>query len=411
MSKTKTRCIGILTAGGDCPGLNAAIRGVVKAAIGTYGIKCIGILDGFRGLVENRTILLDDRAVSGILTYGGTVLGTSRDKPHKMPMGGKVLDMTQVAVDNARRLQIDCVVCLGGAGTQKNALRLSAAGLRVFTLPKTIDNDVVKTDTTFGFDTALGIATEAIDRLHTTATSHQRAIVVEIMGHNAGWLTLGAGIAGGADVVLIPEIPYDPRRVSEHLLERGRAGKRFSIIAVAEGALSVEEAKAAGASEGKALERKARKEGHKAKGGAKPAAKDGSGEEVDPDRPQSPTQTVVIRRGDTEMERTYHTVQEPKASQLARHLQKLTGMEARVTTLGHVQRGGIPSSADRLLCTRLGTAAASMIADGLSNCMVAVHGDRCEPVPLEEVAGRLKTVPEGHPWIEAGRLVGTCFGD
>ncbi len=415
MSKTKTRCIGILTAGGDCPGLNAAIRGVVKAAIGTYGIKCIGILDGFRGLVENRTILLDDRAVSGILTYGGTVLGTSRDKPHKMPMGGKVLDMTQVAVDNARRLQIDCVVCLGGAGTQKNALRLSAAGLRVITLPKTIDNDVVRTDTTFGFDTALGIATEAIDRLHTTATSHQRAIVVEIMGHNAGWLTLGAGIAGGADVVLIPEIPYDPRRVSEHLLERGRAGKRFSIIAVAEGALSVEEAKAAVAQETRALERKgrgkARQEGAKGKPAAKAGREDGGAAEIDPDRPQSPTQTVVIRRGDTEMERTYHTVQEPKASQLARHLQKLTGMEARVTTLGHVQRGGIPSSADRLLCTRLGTAAASMIADGMSNVMVAVHGDRCEPVSLEEVAGRLKTVPDGHPWIEAGRLVGTCFGD
>ena len=418
MSKSKTRCVGILTAGGDCPGLNAAIRGVVKAAIGTYGIKCIGILDGFRGLVENRTILLDDRAVSGILTYGGTVLGTSRDKPHKMPMGGNILDMTQVAVDNARRLQIDCVVCLGGAGTQKNALRLAAAGLRVVTLPKTIDNDVVRTDITFGFDTALGIATEAIDRLHTTYTSHQRAIVVEVMGHNAGWLTLGAGIAGGADVVLIPEIPYDPRRVSEHLLERGRAGKRFSIIAVAEGALSVEEARAADARSAEekpgvkgrtreAKEAKRRREHGKKE--APPVSADG--EEIDSDRPRSPTQTVVIRRGDTEVERTYHTVQEPKASQLARHLQKLTGMEARVTTLGHVQRGGIPSSMDRLLCTRLGTAAARLIAEGRYNVMVSVQGDTCEPVPLEQVAGRIKTVPEGHPWIEAGRLVGTCFGD
>src|ERR1043165_1424238 len=175
MPKSKTRCIGILTSGGDCPGLNAAIRGVAKAAIGQYGIKCVGILDGFRGLVENRTIPLDDRAVSGILTAGGTILGTSRDKPHKMPMGGKVMDMTRTAVENAKRLQLDCLVCLGGAGTQKNARRLQEAGLNVLTLPKTIDNDVVETDITFGFDTALGIATEAIDRLHTTATSHQRA--------------------------------------------------------------------------------------------------------------------------------------------------------------------------------------------------------------------------------------------
>jgi 6-phosphofructokinase 1 len=378
---------------------------VVKAAIGSHGIKCIGILDGFRGLVENRTIALDDRAVSGILASGGTILGTSRDKPHKMPMGGKVLDMTRVAVENAKRLQIDCLVCLGGAGTQKNALRLKEAGLDVLTLPKTIDNDVVETDITFGFDTALGIATEAIDRLHTTATSHQRAIVVEIMGHNAGWLALGAGLAGGADVILLPEMPYHPERVAAHLMERSRAGKRFSIIAVAEGAHSIAEAQALA---------KERESAQRAKQEAK---KKDRKKDVDPsdlqdrDRADTEVKTVVIKRGGTAMEMTYHTVQEPKASRLARQLQELTGMEARVTTLGHVQRGGIPSAADRLLCTRLGTSAAQFLAEGRYNVMVGVAGDRCEPIPLTRVAGRIKTVPLDHPWIDSGRLVGTCFGD
>lgn len=405
MAKSKTRCIGVLTSGGDCPGLNAAIRGVVKAAIGTYGIKCVGILDGFRGLVENRTIPLDDRAASGILTSGGTILGTSRDKPHKMPMGGKVMDMTRTAVENAKRLQIDCLVCLGGAGTQKNAMRLKEAGLDVLTLPKTIDNDVAETDITFGFDTALGIATEAIDRLHTTATSHQRAIVVEIMGHRAGWLALGAGIAGGADVILLPEIAYDPERVAKHLMDRSRAGKRFSIIAVAEGAHSREEMKAL--AEQEQAEEKAKQAAKKAKKQRELKPQD----LTDPDRVEAPMKTVTIKRGDTAVEMSYHSVQEPKASRLARHLQELTGMEARVTTLGHVQRGGSPSAADRLLCTRLGTTAAQLLAEGKYNVMVAVKGDRCEPVALKHVAGLIKTVPEDHPWITTGRLVGTCFGD
>lgn len=405
MPKSKTRCIGILTSGGDCPGLNAAIRGVAKAAIGQYGIKCIGILDGFRGLVENRTIALDDRAVSGILTAGGTILGTSRDKPHKMPMGGKVMDMTRTAVENAKRLQLDCLVCLGGAGTQKNARRLQEAGLNVLTLPKTIDNDVAETDITFGFDTALGIATEAIDRLHTTATSHQRAIVVEIMGHNAGWLALGAGIAGGADVVLLPEIPYDPESVARHLTDRSRAGKRFSIIAVAEGALSREEAKE------RAKQEEQKDAAKKAAKRAKKQAELKPADIIDPDRAEAPLKTVTVKRGGAQVEMTYHTVQEPKASCLARQLQELTGMEARVTTLGHVQRGGGPSAADRLLCTRLGTTAAQLLAEGHYNVMVGVKGDRCEPVALKHVAGQIKTVPEDHHWITAGRLVGTCFGD
>ena len=244
-SNSKTRCVGILTSGGDCPGLNAAIRSVAKAALNRYGMKVIGIMDGFRGLVENRTALLDDRAVSGILNLGGTFLGTSRDKPQKMLMGGRKLDMTETAAQNLRKLQIDCLVCLGGGGTQKNALHLhKAGGVSVMTLPKTIDNDVAGTDISFGFDTAMGIGAEAIDRLHTTATSHHRIIVCEVMGHNAGWLALGAGIAGGADAILIPEIPYDLDVVAEHLLERRRSGKRFSIIAVAEGAVSRAEARA-----------------------------------------------------------------------------------------------------------------------------------------------------------------------
>ncbi len=376
MSRKRSRCVGILTAGGDCPGLNAAIRGVAKAAM-HHGIKVIGILDGFRGLVENRTIQLDEKMVSGILTLGGTLLGTSRDKPHKMDMGGKVMDMTDLAVANAERLQLDCLVCLGGNGTQKNALHLhKKGGLDVLTLPKTIDNDVLGTDISFGFDTALGIATEAIDRLHTTATSHHRIIVCEIMGHSAGWLALGSGIAGGADVILIPEIPYDLRAVSDYLMERRHHGKRFSIVAVAEGAKSVEEARA--------LEKMAGKKKKKKKDQA--------------------NHHPLLQNG-------IRVVQEPMASRIAREIQQLTGIEARVTSLGHVQRGGGPSPADRLLCTRLGTKAGQLLARGHFNVMVAVRGDNCISVPLEEAAGGTKVVPSDHPWIESARLVETCLGD
>ena len=379
MKKSKAKCIGILMAGGDCPGLNAAIRGVAKAAINEYGIKVIGFQDGFRGLVENRTVNLDDVRVSGILTLGGTLLGTSRDKPHKMAMGGSQMDMTEAAADNIRRHQIDCLVCLGGGGTQKNAMRLhKKAGVNVLTLPKTIDNDVVETDTTFGFDTAMTIATEAIDRLHTTATSHHRIIVCELMGHDAGWLALGAGVAGGADVILIPEIPFDPDVVSEHLVERRRHGKRFSIIAVAEGAKGKDELVDNG-------------------GSAKKVSKAG--------KPASDSKPNVAAS-----DPPYHLVQEPFASRLTRELQRHTGIEARVTSLGHVQRGGVPSPADRLYCTLLGTKATELLADGRYNVMVAIKGDHCEPIPLEKVAGKKKLVPESHPWLEAARLVDTCLG-
>jgi len=395
---TKTQCIGILTSGGDCPGLNAAIRAITKPALAEYRMKVVGILDGFRGLVENRTIPLDDRTVSGILTRGGTILGTSRDKLHKMPMGGELMDMTQTAVENVRRLQLDCLVCLGGGGTQKHAHRLmKEGGLNVLTLPKTIDNDVAETDVSFGFDTAMTIATEAIDRLHTTATSHHRIIVCEVMGHKAGWLALESGIAGGADVILIPEIPYDLDVVAKYILDRQRSGKRFSIIAAAEGARSKQDVKA----------EESRKSGKKK--AKKDAKKNGNGEEVwqDEDRDGLP---VVVRRVKDEM-RTWHVVQEPNATRVARQIQELTGIEARVTSLGHVQRGGIPSAFDRKLCTLLGTRAVQLLAEGTYNVMVAYRCGACEPVPLQQVAGVRKVVTLDHPDIAAARLVGTCLGD
>ena len=245
----KIKRIGILTAGGDSPGLNAAIRGVGKAAHGYYGMEVVGFRDGFRGLVENRRIDLDHSALSGILTIGGTILGTSRDKPHRMVINGRTKDMTGVIKANLKKWGIDCLVCLGGGGTQKNAFRLHQAGINVITLPKTIDNDVAMTDATFGYATALGIATDAIDRLHSTAHSHHRIIVAEIMGHRAGWLTLGAGLAGGADVILIPEIPYNVERIAEAIGHRSKRGSNFSIVAVAEGAMSRNDARVFGIAE------------------------------------------------------------------------------------------------------------------------------------------------------------------
>ncbi|NPV66933.1 MAG: 6-phosphofructokinase [Anaerolineae bacterium] len=368
--------IGILTAGGDSPGLNAAIRGVGKAAQGAFNMRVIGFRDGFRGMVGDRTVRLEGAALSGILTLGGTILGTSRDKPHRMPVGDKVMDMTDVIVDNYHKHHLDALVCLGGGGTQKNAYRLMKAGLNVITLPKTIDNDVAMTDVTFGFDTALNIATEAIDRLHSTAHSHHRIIVVEVMGHNAGWLALGAGIAGGADVILIPEIPYDVQKVADAILERSRAGKHFSIVATSEGAISREDYEVRQKAEKSAKDNKKNKQ----------AASD----DTDPYGAQ---------------------VAESNTVRLSRQLEKLTGLESRVTILGHVQRGGTPSPADRLLATRLGTACAEFINEGIFGVMVAARGDGVEPVPLEKVAGQRKIVPLDHPWIRTARLVGTNLGD
>jgi ATP-dependent phosphofructokinase / diphosphate-dependent phosphofructokinase len=368
-----TKYIGILTSGGDSPGLNAAIRGLGKAALGALGMQVIGFRDGFRGLVENQTMQLDEPLLSGILTIGGTILGTSRDKPHRMPVGGKMLDMTEVIVGNYRKHHLDALVCLGGGGTQKNALRLKEQGLNIITLPKTIDNDVAMTDVTLGFDTALHIATEAIDRLHSTAYSHHRIILVEIMGHRTGWLTLGAGLAGGADVILIPEIPYDIDKIVEAIKRRNRGGKRFSIIAVAEGSMTLEEATVA-------------------------------------ERLKQSTKKNASKKNKKES-RSREAEQVGKTLPLSRLLEERTGLESRVSILGHLQRGGAPSAADRLLGTRLGTRCAELILEGVYGVMVAVRSEDTEAVPLEEVAGKTRFVPLDHPWVESARRVGASLGD
>ncbi len=369
--------IGILTSGGDSPGLNAAIRGVGKAALGYYGMQMIGFRDGFRGFMENRTIELDTNTLSGILTLGGTILGTSRDKPHRMPVAGKLVDMTDVLVANYHRHHLDVLVCLGGGGTQKHAYRLAQKGLHVITLPKTIDNDVALTDITFGFDTALGVATEAIDRLHSTAHSHHRIVVVEIMGHRVGWLALGAGIAGGADVILIPEIPYDVEVIADAIRARSHSGKRFSIVAVAEGAVSRQDAAALRSAE-------------------QLVAKAKSSDAL------TKAEAVLAK---AEAQHAGNTMR------LAKQLEGLTGLESRVTILGYLQRGGTPSAADRLLASRLGVACAELIHKGRYGVMVAARGDTTKPVPLEEVAGKLRHVPLDHPWVATARRVGTCLGD
>lgn len=372
-----TQYIGILTSGGDCPGLNAAIRGIGKAALSAYKMEVIGFRDGFRGLMENRTLPLTSSALSGILTLGGTILGTSRDKPHRMLIGEKEMDVTEAIVSNYKKHHLDALVCLGGGGTQKNALYLQENGLNIITLPKTIDNDVACTDVTFGFDTALGIATEAIDRLHSTAHSHHRIIMVEIMGHRAGWLTLGAGVAGGADVILIPEIPYRAEKIAKAIRMRSRSGKHFSIVAVAEGAMCVEDAEELARIENKRQNAKDKDDKKKAK----------------------------LQLLDWESRHAGNTIR------LSRQLEELTGLECRVTILGYVQRGGTPSAVDRLLATRLGTACASYINDGIFGVMVAARGEGTEPVPLEKVAGKRKTVPLDHPLIKSARLVDTTLGD
>ncbi|MEX2577475.1 MAG: ATP-dependent 6-phosphofructokinase [Verrucomicrobiales bacterium] len=370
--------IGILTSGGDCPGLNAAIRGIGKAGIEHFDMQFLGFVNGFNGLCNDRTMKIDPAMLSGILTNGGTILGTSRDKPHKMPVGGgKTRDMTEAIVDTYERHHLDALVCLGGGGTQKNALHLKEAGLKVVTLPKTIDNDVAGTDVSFGFDTALVTATEAIDKIHSTATSHSRVIVVETMGHRAGWLALESGVAGGADVVLLPEIPYDPAVVAEAIRDRGRSGKHFSIVAVAEGAMTKDQS----ATIGDLLKQKEEASGKE--------------EKEEASRQLSEFHDEHIR----------HT------QELTRELEKLTGCESRLTILGHIQRGGTPSPVDRSLATKLGALCAEYLADGGHGDMMAVRGPDVVPVPLEEVAGKKKLVPPDHPLVKAARLVGTSFGD
>lgn len=372
---TKVKRIGILTAGGDSPGLNAAIRAVGKAAL-DRGIRVIGFKDGFRGLVDNQSCNLDKSALAGILTIGGTILGTGRDKPHRMSVDGETRDMTEVIANNFRRNRLDALVCIGGGGTHKNALRLVEKGLNIITLPKTIDNDLALTETSIGFDTAMGIATEAIDRLHSTAHSHHRIIVAEVMGHRAGWLALGSGIAGGADVILVPEIPYDVERIAAAIRRRSGFGTSFSIVAVAEGAVSAKDGKAFAAATARRQRAKGQAERERA--------------------------ALALARLDTR-----HT---GNTWRLSRQLEELTGLEARVTILGYVQRGGAPSATDRLLATKLGTHCIELLERREFGMMVAVQGGSTVPVPIRDVAGKIKLIPPDHPWLESARRVGTCLG-
>jgi len=377
MPPTTKKRVGVLTAGGDSPGLNAAIRAFGKAAIGHYGWEVIGFRDGIRGLVENRFVQLDAPALSGILTIGGTILSTSRDKVHKMSVDGEVRDMRPVALETYEQNKLDALLLLGGGGTAKNALRLADMGMNVITLPKTIDNDIAGTDTTFGFATATEIATEAVDRLHSTAHSHHRIILVELMGHRAGWLTLSAGIAGGADIILIPELPYRVESIAETIRQRMARGSTFSVVAVAEGAR--DRSDTADYEAARLLVSAA----------TTPEA-------------ERAARTHLAHVEDSQREHTF---------KLARELEAATGLESRVTILGYVQRGGTPCAADRLLASRLGIAAADLVAQGEFGVMVAARGDGTEPVPLTEVAGKVKLVPPDHAWVRTARQVGTGLGD
>ena len=340
-------------------------------------MEVLGFKDGFLGLMQNRYEHLDSDDLSGILTRGGTVLGTSRAKVDKIDTGdGRRVDGRDQMRQVVDQHELEALVCLGGDGTARNALKLADVGIPVLALPKTIDNDVAGTDTTFGFDTAMNIATEAIDRLHSTAHSHHRIMVVELMGHSVGWLALGAGIAGGADVILIPELPYDVEAVASSISERRAAGSTFSIVAVAEGAISKKDAVIRGSMEDQ--------------------------------------MEVAVRSEKKAIKKNLRELESTRAGgtvQLASTLAGLTGLESRITILGHVQRGGTPTPTDRLLATRLGTACADYIADGVHGVLVAARGETTEAVPLKKVAGRTKTVPMDHPWIETARHLGVALGD
>ena len=355
--------IGILTSGGDCQGLNAAIRGVAKGLYEHYGkdVEIYGIQDGYRGLIHGEYKLMDRDNFSGILTLGGTILGTSR-QPFKMmrQIEDDKVDKVRNMKENYKKMKLDCLVVLGGNGTHKTANLLSEAGLNVVSLPKTIDNDVWGTEMTFGFHSAAEIATNVIDCIHTTATSHGRIFIVEVMGHKVGWLTLQAGIAGGADVILLPEIPYDVNKVVKVLRRRNERGSRFSILAVAEGALSKEEA---------AMSKK-------------------------------------------EFKAARASMEFPSISyRLAHELGERLSQEIRVVVPGHFQRGGSPCPYDRVLSTRFGTAAAQLIIDKNYGNMVALQNGEIVPVPLKEVAGKLKTVPTDCSLIRSARDIGVSFGD
>lgn len=354
--------IGILTSGGDCQALNAAMRGVVKGLSNSLKeLEVYGFYDGYKGLIYGNYRLLTAKDFSGILTKGGTILGTSR-QPFKLMRvpDENGLDKVEAMKHTYHKLNLDCIVILGGNGTQKTANLLREEGLNVIHLPKTIDNDIYGTDETFGFQSAIEVATEAIDCIHTTAASHNRIFIVEVMGHKVGWLTLYAGIAGGADIILIPEIPYDIDKVVEAIEKRSRAGKGFTILAVAEGAMSKEDA---------ALSKKEYKEKLK--------------------------------------KRKYPSVSYEVAAQIGEKI----GNEVRVTVPGHMQRGGSPCPYDRVLCTRLGAAAAKLILNDDYGYMVGMINGETQKVPLQEVSGRLKMVQPDSSIISEAKQIGISFGD
>jgi phosphofructokinase-like protein len=365
MTKTEIQRIGVLTAGGDCPGLNAVIRAVVKTAIGHYGWEVIGIEDGFEGLIlPGKTRELTFASVRGILPQGGTILGTTnRTNPFDYPVADESgqVERRNVAPDIVQRMAsmgLDALVVIGGDGSLHIAQGLLELDAPVVGVPKTIDNDVSCTDLTFGFDTALDVATEAIDRLHTTAESHHRVMLVEVMGRNAGWLALEAGLAGGADAILLPEIPFDVVRVDDKIEARDRAGSKFSIIVVSEGA-----------------------------------------------RPLGGEQVYQAQRASMQARRlggVSHVVAEQLAG--------ICDHEIRVTVLGHVQRGGSPTSFDRILGTRFGAAAVDLIARGGLGRMVALHGEEIAEVPIADAIARLKTVPLESDMIRAARSLGISLG-
>ncbi|MCI0514782.1 ATP-dependent 6-phosphofructokinase [candidate division KSB1 bacterium] len=359
------RRIGILTGGGDCPGLNAVIRAVCKTLINEYAMEIIGFQDGFQGMVENRYIELPYRAVSGILTQGGTILGTSnRADPFHFPMmeAGQVSyhDLSDQALKNCENLGLEACVCIGGDGTMTGAHNLAQKGLRVVGVPKTIDNDLWGTDQTFGYDSALTTAAEAIDKLHSTAQSHHRVMVVEVMGRYAGWLALGAGVAAGGDIILIPEIPYTLDSICAEVVRRNQRGARFSIVVVGEGA--------------------------KAQGG------------------KLVVQQIVA--GSPEPVRLGGI-----GHQVGHEIEKLTGIETRVTVLGHLLRGGVPTPFDRLLATRFGVTAAQQITAQNYGALVVLKGSEISTVPIKDVAGKVRTIPEDSSLLKVARAVGTCLGD
>ncbi|MBI3112378.1 MAG: ATP-dependent 6-phosphofructokinase [Ignavibacteriales bacterium] len=361
----KLKRIAILTGGGDCPGLNAVIRSIAKPAMASFGSTVIGVLDGFEGLVEGRMRELTPRDVGGIVNLGGTILGTSNKGdpfhfPVETPHGIDVLDYSDHAVRNYKDWELDALIAIGGDGTMHIVDKFTDLGLNFIGVPKTIDNDLSATDVTFGYDSAVTVATEAIDRLHTTASSHHRVMVVEVMGRYAGWIALGAGLAGGADVVLIPEIPFRWDKVYEHVLKRSKHGSRFSIICVAEG--------------------------------AKPSEGDMVVREQDKKR------TDPIRLGGI-------------GELVGKKIMEETGLETRVTVLGHLQRGGSPTPFDRILASRFGAMALELAAQEKFGHMVSLRGTEIVAVPVKEAILKLRTVPVDSQLLFVARAVGTEFGE